>query len=109
MAADSERARFWKWFRTNSDRIWALIYSRRPDDREAAMAEVGEAVEPYMPGLVLEFSQGDDEARELVASADGKLDRVDMVKEFVASAPQIPGWSVRAFRPRMEIADSVEI
>src|SRR5262249_17496447 len=41
--------------------------------------------------------------------ADGRPQRVDLVKDFVASAPALPGWSVVPFRPRMPIGDSLEI
>jgi hypothetical protein len=63
------------------------------------------------PGLILEFDRNpDDEGPgRLIVSADGRPERVDAVKDFAASAPPMPGWDVVAFRPRMPIAESIEI
>jgi uncharacterized protein DUF695 len=110
MQPDSARARFWEWFRDNGDRLRDLMYGGDQDAREAASAELREAVEPVQPGLVLEFGPSPEGGpRQLVVSADGRPERVNAVKEFVASAPALPGWAVVAFRPRMPIGDSIEI
>src|SRR5690242_4379029 len=110
MQPDSARAQFWEWFRANGDRLRDMMYGPDQDAREAASAELREAVEPVHPGLVLEFGPGPEGGpRQLVVSADGRAERVNAVKEFVASAPALPGWELVAFRPRMPIGDSIEI
>jgi hypothetical protein len=110
MQADPARARFWDWFRANGDRLRDTMYGPDQDAREAASAELREAVEPVQPGLVLEFGPAPEGGpRQLVVSADGRPERVNAVKEFVASAPALRGWDVVAFRPRMPIGDSIEI
>jgi hypothetical protein len=110
MQPDQARERFWQWFVANADRLRAAMYG--PDDaaREEASAEMRDAVEEVAPGLILEFGRPPgDGPGQLVVSADGRPERVDPVKEFVASAPGLPGWEVVAFRPRMPVGESIEI
>jgi len=110
MQPSSAQAQFWQWFRSNADRLKGMMYGDDPDAREDATAELREAVDAVEPGLILEFGQGGEgEPDQLVVSADRKPERVDAVKAFVASAPAIPGWTVVAFRPRMEVGDAIEI
>jgi hypothetical protein len=110
MQPSAPNAEFWQWFRANDDRLKAAMYGEDADAREAASAELREAVNTVAPELILEFGQGGEgEPDQLVVSADGRPERVDAVKDFVASAPAIPGWEVVAFRPRMEIGGEVEI
>lgn len=110
MQSSQAQARFWQWFQKHAERLRTSMYG--PDDaaRERVSAELREAVETVEPGLVLEFSSGgEDEPHQLIVSADGRFERVDPVKDFVASAPTMPGWQVVAFRPRMPMGESLEI
>jgi hypothetical protein len=111
MAPSSAYETFWRWFGSNAGRIQQAIYSKDEERRDEAIAELRDASEEAAPGLVLEVARGDLPGREhtLVVSADGRPERADDVKEFVASAPELPGWEVVAFRPRMPIADGIEI
>ncbi len=106
MQPGSARSRFWQWFQANGERLRAVVYGPEEAEREAASAELREAVEaaePAEPGLVLEFGGPLElKPRQLIVSADGKPERVDAVKDFVASAPALPGWQLVAFRPRMD-------
>jgi hypothetical protein len=110
MQSPSAHEQFWQWFQSNGTRLQAMMYGQDDDARDDASEELREAVQAVEPGLILEMGQGGEgEPDQLVVSADGKPDRVDAVKDFVASAPTLPGWTVIAFRPRMEIGESVEI
>jgi Family of unknown function (DUF695) len=110
MQPDPARARFWQWFLDNGERLRAAMFSKVAQDREDATAELRDVTEPVAPGLIFEFGPaGEGEPRPVVVSADGQPERVDAVKEFVASAPPLPGWEVVAFRPGMEIGESIEI
>src|SRR5262245_29057678 len=110
MQPDTARARFWQWFKNNGDRLQAAMYGRDAAAREEAADELREAVHAVQPGLVLELGRGEQgEPRQLIVSADGRAERVDAVKDFVAAAPALPGWEVVAFRPRMPIGESIEI
>src|SRR5262245_56823434 len=110
MEPTSAQVRFWQWFKKNGNPLRALMYGEDHVARQAAGDELREAAGKVLPGVVLEF--GPDEAGQplpLIVSVDGKPDLVDDVKELVASAPPLAGWTVIAFRPRMEIGDSIGI
>src|SRR5262245_30851974 len=108
--ASSPHARFWRWFQANGHRLRAMMYGRDHDAREEASEELREAVAHLKPGLVLEFGPTPtEELRDLIVSADGRRERVDFIKDFVASAPELPGWNVVAFRPRMPINEDIAI
>src|SRR5262249_51671501 len=110
MQPSPDHARFWRWFQNNGGRLRALMYGRDEAARERASEELREASEEVAPGLILEFGPSDEGERlQLIVSADGKPEHVDAVKDFVAAAPALPGWSVVAFRPRLPIDDSLEI
>src|SRR5690348_6810392 len=95
---------FWRWFEQNAPRLRNAVWSRDPDARQDAYDELRDALNPIQPGLILEFGPEIQPGRyELVASADGKHERVDAVKELVASAPRMPRWHLVAFRPRLKI------
>src|SRR5262249_41485094 len=99
------------WFEQNGTRLRAAVYGPDADARQQATDELSEAVAEVAPGLILEFDRNpDDEGPgRLIVSADGRPERVDAGKDFAASAPPMPGWEVVAFRPRMPIAESIEI
>src|SRR5215813_3832595 len=103
-----DHARFWQWFRSNGDRLRAVLFGRDEAAREEVSGELREAVEEVAPGLILEMGQAPrGKPQPLVVSADGRPERVDAVKDFVAAAPALPGWTVVAFRPRTEIGESM--
>jgi hypothetical protein len=101
MQPASAKTRFWQWFRANGDRLRAAMFGKDSEAREEASAEMREAVVEIEPGLVLEFSGAGDDERHLIISADGRPELVDAVKDLVASAPELPGWEVTGFRPRL--------
>src|SRR5262245_12497564 len=110
MQASSAHNKFWKWFQSNGTRLRGMMYGEDNDAREEASEELRKAVQAVEEGLILEMGQGGEgEPDLLVVSADGRPERVDAVKDFVASAPALKGWTVVAFRPRMEIGEDVEI
>jgi hypothetical protein len=110
MRPSPEHTRFWQWFRDHGDRLRTAMYSGDVASRDAATDELREAAQPVAPELVLEVARGGEgQPHTLVVSADGRPERVDAVKDFVDSAPTLPGWKVVAFRSRMEIGDHLEI
>jgi hypothetical protein len=110
MQSSSARAQFWQWFKNNGARLRGFMYAKDEDARAEASAKLRRAIDKVEPGLIIEFAhETEGEPLPVIVSADGKPERVDAVKEFVASAPDLPGWNVIAFRPRMEIGESIEI
>jgi hypothetical protein len=111
MATETDpQAQFWQWFRANGARLRTMMYGQDNDVRYEASEELREAVQAVQPGLVLELgSPPSAPIAELIVSADGHRELVDTVKDFVESAPALPGWEVVAFRPRMNLADSLVI
>lgn len=109
MHPPSAQDQFWQWFQANGDRLRAAMYGEDDAARQDASEELREAVAVVEPGFILEFGADVDGVRELIVSADGQPERVDPVKEFVDAAPALRGWSVIAFRPRMDIGDSIAI
>jgi hypothetical protein len=111
MAREADpQAQFWQWFRSNGARLRAAMYGEDHDAREEASEELREAIGGVQEGLILEIaSPPTEEIGQLVVSADGHRELVDTVKDFVAAAPDLPGWEVVAFRPRMPIADDMAI
>jgi len=106
----SPQARFWQWFQANGGRLQASMYGEGHDAREEAAEELRQASANVQEGLVLEIgSSPSSEIAQLVISAEGNRELFDAVMDFVASAPQMPGWEVVAFRPRMNIHDSIVI
>lgn len=96
-----QRDEFWDWFAANGDRLRGMVFSTGPE-RDAAFAEMREAVASVEEGLILEFDGGREGAGRLIVSADGRPDLADAVKDLVEAA-QAPGdWEVVAFRPRLE-------
>src|SRR5437016_4898848 len=55
MGSSTARARFWRCFDENEDRLRADVYGAEPATRERAMGELGGAVRQAQPGVVLEF------------------------------------------------------
>jgi len=110
MRPASYQDRFWHWFANNNERLQASIYGNDSQAREGAMEELAEVSKEVAPGLVLEICKGrEGKAHELIVSVDGKSELIDAAKDFVDSAPTVPGWNIVAFRPRDEIVDGMEI
>jgi hypothetical protein len=55
-------------------------------------------------GLYIEFSAS---ARELVITAEGERALFPLVHEIVAAAPSVPGWTVRALKPKLGFPEKV--
>src|SRR5262245_51644199 len=98
MEPTSAQVQFWHWFKSNGNRLRAIMYGKDHSAREAASAEMIEAAELVQPGIIVEFGPvPEGQPLQLIVSAQGRPELVDAVKDLVASAPPLPGWSVVAF------------
>ena len=61
--------------------------------------ELLERLHAVHPGLFLEFSSTPG-ARELIVTAEGDESLFPLVDTIVEAAPEVPGWTVHALRPR---------
>lgn len=84
----SSPAGFWKWFMENEVhfRDFTKVETRK-------LAKIGVRLRRVCPDFVFEI-----EPRVLTISADGVSKLFPKVREFVAAAPAIPGWTIQAFR-----------
>jgi hypothetical protein len=95
---------FWTWFGARADRL--LRIERSPDP---LLTELAAELGRVRPGLVYELGPHGEDPRSFVVSADGISTLFPEVLRLVAAAPELPGWSIRAFRPRRPGAVRVEI
>lgn len=88
---------FWEWFKENVSRIeeGRRAHPTLPDEIVSRLREIH-------PDLVFEVATYGDRPNEFIVSADGIRDVFPHVERVVASAPEIPGWRIIAFRPREE-------
>ena len=90
---------FWQWFQGNIDR-----FNRFEDDQQHLMAELSAQLQQIDDNLVYEISSANSGTRELVISADGIKESFSSVVALTKAAPEIKGWTITAFRPRVDIA-----
>ena len=92
MATKAER--FWTWFARESGRFAAA-----PGFSEAVFDEITAEVQRYSKGVHVMLGGGPNGERELVITTEGDADYIDAVRDLVRVAPEIPGWTVIAFKP----------
>lgn len=94
---------FWQWFEKNI----GTLNSFEPG-MEAVLDSVNEALSNYNPNLAFEISQPIDGTREFVISAEGVMDEFQSVIDLHEAKPELEGWDIIAFRPRMSLDYSIE-
>lgn len=93
----SAEAKFWTWFISNKQRLEAV----RGSDAEV-IDELSRRIKSVSKGLVFELSAHGKSPREFIVSGDGLKELIPVVNKLASAAPEIAGWEVIAFRPRME-------
>lgn len=94
---------FWQWFEKNIDAL-----NKFEPGMEAVLNSVSEALSSYNPNLAFEISQPNNGIREFVISAEGVIDEFQSVIDLYEAKPELEGWDIIAFRPRMSLDYSVE-
>lgn len=97
MTQTSKVADFWAWFQANE----ASFPSTQEFDA-AYGNELSRRLTAIKDGLVYEIALPDTGDSELVISGDGVRDLIPCVQELVNAAPDLQGWKIYAFRPRMD-------
>ncbi len=94
---------FWKWFLKNSD---ALLNMQAPD--EATIDAVHNELLKIDSRLVFEV-EVKRTPRAFVVSADGIRELFPLVMEVVRKAPEIPNWTILAFRQPGPVNVTIEM
>ena len=68
------------------------------------MGELSAQLHQIDDNLVYEISSANSGTRELVISADGIQESFPSVVALTKAAPEVKGWTITAFRPRVDIA-----
>ena len=100
MTTTDPQTEFWQWFESNIDR-----FNRFEDDQQSLMRELSAQLHQIDDNLVYEISSANSGMRELVISADGIKESFTSVVALSKAAPEIKGWTITAFRPRVDIAE----
>lgn len=99
----NERA-FWTWFVGHENDL--LHFERNP---EAVFSCLDAELAKVHPDLTFEFGPPRDGRREFVISAGGIKNAFPAVESLAAAAPQLPRWTVIAFRPRRPVGNIIEL
>ena len=98
-----QEKKFWEWFSKHSQELLADSDGKGEivDEMYRELQKVGD--------LAYEFSLSDDGAakREFIISADGNPDLIECVERLYDARPNLPGWEIVKYRPRMECNYSV--
>lgn len=105
-----DAAAFWRWFAANADIAGALNRQLQDGgDPERLVRPLFNALQRYDGGLSVLVGMTDAGENELVLSADGVVASFPAVTRLAAAAPDIPGWRVTAFKPRIGGATQLSI
>jgi len=95
-------AAFWAWFQNKAAAL------RADKDLLRTMETINEELEVVHDGVFGEI-EGRDDDRTLVITADGQRELFPAVQEIYAARPQVPRWTIVAFRPRRDDPGDIEI
>ena len=99
MSETSAELQFWSWF-ASSQHFYRSMETAADSGR--LMNEFEEQLHAIDEDLYFEFSEPmENGGNELVITACGKQDKFDCVRALVAAAPELPGWTIIAFKPAM--------
>lgn len=88
-------AAFWRSFSELAPEL-----ARAEDANDPAYDRLLEGLQQIDAGLYFEFSAEPGDC-DLVITAEGERTLFPLVRQIVAAAPGIPGWTVRALKPKL--------
>ena len=89
---------FWSWFKENLDTL-----NKYEPGMEGVLDLISGALRAYNPKLAFEISQPVNGVREFVISAEGVIDEFQSVIDLYEARPELEGWEIIAFRPKMPL------
>lgn len=92
---------FWQFFLDNLENFDRL-------EEEEMLDQIHRQLAKYNDGLALEVGMPESGERELVISAEGNRELFPVVEKLCKAAPEIPGWKITAFRPRVSLDFHIE-
>jgi len=94
--SDTKEVIFWRWFKKNEGRVYAL-----EKDRERTFDDLANALKKVHADLTFEFGPVlTDGRREFVISAGGLKSAFPAVESLHAAAPKMEKWIIVKFRSR---------
>lgn len=91
--------KFWAWLKANEKRLREAVVSPRQDD--PLFDEVLEKLHEENDQLFFLMGGDPKGSMEFIVTAEGDVDQFPAVEALVASAPQLAGWEIIAFKPPM--------
>ncbi|MCF6198935.1 MAG: hypothetical protein L3J67_05970 [Hyphomicrobiaceae bacterium] len=96
---------FWSWFASQ-----AKGFRTAPQEEMTLIVQhISERIKLVNEALVCEFGLKGEQLGELVISGDGIKEHMPAVSSFVEAAPKIEGWTITAFRPRLDQYEEMEL
>lgn len=89
--------KFWNWFVENNQQFLELEES----NQEKLLDDIIQQLHQVDPNLYLEIGEEEDGLYDLIITAEGDTEYFETVESLVNLAPEIEGWSILAFKPRM--------
>jgi hypothetical protein len=86
---------FWRWFAKSQSRFRDVEVA----GKDALLDELQDHLHAYCDELYFEIGGMPGGTTELIITAEGKRALFPLVKELIARAPTLEGWSFIAFRP----------
>ena len=99
--------KFWEWFKSYAPTIKSIT----KQNADLVLDRILEELQRIRPGLAIEITNGNDKRiKNLIISANGDINKFDLVEEIVSKAPKIENWTIVAFRQRSSDPDlSIDI
>jgi hypothetical protein len=93
---DDHIREFWQWFKEEK----TLFETMTDDTYSERLNLILQHLHLVSNGLAVEVSKEFHGVRDIIISAEGDRSKFQIVKNIVATAPKIRGWTVTAFRQR---------